>query len=178
MVSNSQWQKESLITKLEIPASELEHKIRLLTLASLAFQYVGQCLPYAKIAEALQVDVNEVEKWAIDGTFLVGNRSFINSFVVIRAGLVSGKLSQTTQSLYIIRATSQNFEQEQWRALEQRLVAWKTGLSSILDVVTTAKKTGIQVTAQAWYTPYVRHVTLSSWIILHRNSVEPVSEEN
>ena len=63
--------------ELEIPASELEHKIRLLTLASLAFQYVGQSLPYAKIAEALQVDVNEVEKWAIDGTFLVGNRSLL-----------------------------------------------------------------------------------------------------
>jgi translation initiation factor 3 subunit M len=58
--------------KLEIPASELEHKIRLLTLASLAFQYIGQSLPYARIAEALQIDANEVEKWAIDGTFLDG----------------------------------------------------------------------------------------------------------
>jgi translation initiation factor 3 subunit M len=74
--------------------------------------------------------------------------SLINSFAVIRAGLVSGKLSQTTQSLYIIRATSQNFEQEQWRALEQRLIAWKTGLASILDVVTNAKKMGNQVAAQ------------------------------
>jgi len=105
----------------KIPAFELEHKIRLLTLASLAFQHVGQSLPYAKIVQCLQVDANEVEKWAID---------------VIRAGLVSGKLSQTTQSLYIIRATSRNFEQEQWRAVEQRLMAWRTGLASILDVVT------------------------------------------
>ena len=72
---------------------------------------------------------------------------FIYSFVVIRAGLVSGKLSQTTQSLYIIRATSRNFEQEQWRALEQRLMAWKTGLASILDVVISAKKIGNQVVA-------------------------------
>jgi hypothetical protein len=52
---------------IEIPPSELEYKIRLLTLASLAFQYVGQNLPYSEIAEALQVDPSEVEKWAIDG---------------------------------------------------------------------------------------------------------------
>lgn len=52
--------------------SELEHKIRLLTLASLAFEHVGHNLSYAKIAQTLQVDVNEVEKWAIDGTFLAG----------------------------------------------------------------------------------------------------------
>jgi len=122
------------LEQYEIPAPELEHKIRLLTLASLAFQYVGQSLPYSKIAQTLQIDANEVEKWAID---------------VIRAGLVSGKLSQTTQSLYIIRATSRNFDQEQWRVLEQRLIAWKTGLASILDVVANAKKMGSQIAAQA-----------------------------
>jgi len=52
---------------IEIPLSELEYKIRLLTLASLAFHYVGQNLPYSEIAEALQVDPSDVEKWAIDG---------------------------------------------------------------------------------------------------------------
>lgn len=68
-------------------------------------------------------------------------------YSVIRAGLVWGKLSQTTQSLHISRATSRTFEQEQWQALEKRLVAWKTGLAGILDVVTAAKKQGGQVAA-------------------------------
>lgn len=133
--------------------SELEHKIRLLTLASLACQHIGQGLPYARIAQSLQVDVNEVEKWVIDGAFLFLESRLILiikfSFVVIRAGLVSGKLSQTTQSLYVLRATTRYFEQEQWRALEQRLIAWKTGLASILDVVTGATKVGDQVAVQA-----------------------------
>lgn len=52
----------------DIPASELERKIRLLTLASLAFEHLGKNLPYSTIAEALEVDPSEVEKWVIDGT--------------------------------------------------------------------------------------------------------------
>ncbi|KAE9386765.1 hypothetical protein BT96DRAFT_1026088 [Gymnopus androsaceus JB14] len=61
---------------------------------------------------------------------------------VIRAGLLSGKLSQNSQTLHVIRATARTFEREQWQALEQRLLAWKSGLSSVLEVVATAKKQG------------------------------------
>lgn len=43
--------------------------MRLLTLASLAFSHIGQNLSYSKIAEGLQVDSSEVEKWVIDGMF-------------------------------------------------------------------------------------------------------------
>jgi len=114
----------------QIASSELERKIRLLTLASLAFKHIGQSLSYAKVAEALQVDPSEVEKWVID---------------VIRAGLVWGKLSQTTQSLHISRAIARSFEREQWLALEKQLVAWKSGLAGILDVVANAKKQAGQV---------------------------------
>lgn len=51
----------------DLDKSELERKIRLLTLASLAFKHVGHDLPYSKVAEALQIDSEDVEKWAIDG---------------------------------------------------------------------------------------------------------------
>lgn len=136
---------------IEIPLSELERKIRLLTLTSLAFQYVGQNLPYSKISEALQVDPNDVEKWAIDGwcaIFYEGDIIQPVSFSVIRAGLVWGKLSQTTESLHITRATSRHFEKEQWLALEKRLIAWKSSLVSILDVIANAKRVASQITTQ------------------------------
>ncbi|KAH9482943.1 Eukaryotic translation initiation factor 3 subunit M [Psilocybe cubensis] len=128
------WQSKHspILEKYQIPTIELERKIRLLTLASLAFSHIGQNLSYSRIAEGLQVDLSEVEKWVID---------------VIRAGLVWGKLSQTTQSLHISRATSRSFEREQWQALEKRLVAWKSGLAGILDVVVTAKRQGGQIAA-------------------------------
>ncbi|KAJ3783178.1 PCI domain-containing protein [Lentinula aff. detonsa] len=106
---------------------QLERKIQLLTLALLGFKNIGTNLSYTKIAEAIQVDVSEVEKWVID---------------VIHAGLLSGKLSQNTQTLHIIRSTARSFEREQWQALEQRLLSWKSGLSSVLDVVASAKRQG------------------------------------
>jgi len=61
---------------------------------------------------------------------------------VIRTGLLSGKLSQTTQSLHVYRSSARAFEREQWEALEKRLVAWKAGLASVLEVVTSAQKRG------------------------------------
>jgi len=59
--------------------------------------------------------------------------------VVIRAGLLSGKLSQTAQTLHITRSAARTFEREQWAALEKRLVAWKTGLGGVLEVIVTAR---------------------------------------
>jgi translation initiation factor 3 subunit M len=62
-----------------------------------------------------------------------------NCIVVIRAGLLSGKLSQTTQTLHITRSAARTFEREQWAALEKRLMAWKAGLGGVLEVVATAR---------------------------------------
>ncbi|KAF7981704.1 hypothetical protein HWV62_32280 [Athelia sp. TMB] len=110
----------------QLEKTQLERKIRLLTLASLGFHHIGQDLPYATIASALQIDESDVEKWAID---------------VIRVGLLSGKLSQNTQTLHVIRSAARTFEHDQWQALEKRLVAWKAGLAAVLEVVTTARGT-------------------------------------
>lgn len=131
---------------------QLERKIKLLTLSSLAFKHIGQNLPYSEIAEALKIDTSEVEKWAIDGKlyfFLPLFRYHLYSqlLAVIRAGLIWGKLSQTTQSLQVIRSTSRTFEREQWQALEKRLVAWKSGLENVLNVVASAKKYNSQAAA-------------------------------
>jgi translation initiation factor 3 subunit M len=65
-----------------------------------------------------------------------------NIRLVIRTGLLSGKLSQTTQSLHVYRSSARTFEREQWEALEKRLIAWKAGLASVLEVVTSAQKRG------------------------------------
>ena len=55
------------VTALANPV--LERKIRLLTLASVAFENVGGDLSYAKVASALEVDSSDVERWVIDGMF-------------------------------------------------------------------------------------------------------------
>jgi len=121
------------IDKYELTKSELERKIRLLTLASLAFKYIGQDLPYSRIAETLQIGVPQVENWIID---------------VIRAGLVWGKMSQAHQTFYVVRSSARVFENEQWEILEKRVLAWKANLASVLDVVATAKRQAGLVPAQ------------------------------
>ncbi|KAL4247025.1 translation initiation factor 3 subunit M [Abortiporus biennis] len=114
-----------VLSKYNLDKSQLERKIRLLGLATLGFQNVGRDLTYTTVATALQVEPAEVEKWVIDA---------------IRAGLISGKLSQTTKTLHITRATARSFEKEQWEVLEKRLLAWKSGLAGVLEVVAAAKK--------------------------------------
>ncbi|KAA1473359.1 hypothetical protein DENSPDRAFT_802463 [Dentipellis sp. KUC8613] len=111
--------------KYSLDYAQLEHKIRLLALASLGFQNIGAELPYSKIAAALQIDQNDVEKWVIN---------------VICAGLLSGKLSQTTHTLHVVRATARTFERAEWELLEKRLTAWRAGLEGVLEVVANTKK--------------------------------------
>ncbi|KAI6024521.1 hypothetical protein EDC04DRAFT_2724058 [Pisolithus marmoratus] len=117
----------TVLDAYDLDRSELEQKIRLLALSSLAFDYIGRDLSYSQISSTLQVSPSEVEKWTID---------------VIRAGLVSGKLSQATQTLHVVRSSARKFEREQWEALEKRLLAWKTGLASVIEVVANAQRWG------------------------------------
>lgn len=58
----------------------------------------------------------------------------------IRAKLISAKLSQTTKTVLVNRATVRVFGREQWETLEKRLLAWKSGLASILETVAAAKR--------------------------------------
>ena len=68
---------------------------------------------------------------------------------MLRAGLVVGKLSQTSQTFHIVRASARAFEREQWQALEKRLVAWKTGLASVREVIASAQKKNAETATAA-----------------------------
>ncbi|KAI9574292.1 hypothetical protein HD554DRAFT_2046049 [Boletus coccyginus] len=117
----------AVLETYQLESSQLERKIRLLAFSSLAFDYIGRDLPYSTIASTLQIDVSQVEKWTID---------------VIRVGLISGKLSQATQNLHVYKSSARKFEREQWEALEKRLLAWKAGLASVIEIVAQAQQAG------------------------------------
>ncbi|KIP08329.1 hypothetical protein PHLGIDRAFT_69543 [Phlebiopsis gigantea 11061_1 CR5-6] len=123
-----------ILTKHNLDGSQLERKIRLLSLTTLAFQNIDRDLPYSSIAEVLQVEPSHVERWVID---------------VLRTGLVVGKLSQTSQTFHIVRASARAFEREQWQALEKRLVAWKSGLASVREVIASAQKKNVETAPSA-----------------------------
>ncbi|KAG1814115.1 hypothetical protein EV424DRAFT_1326225 [Suillus variegatus] len=110
----------------ELDQARLERKIHLLSFASLSFARVGNDLPHSEVASIVHIELTE---WAID---------------VIRTGLFFnlGKFSQTSQSIHVYRSSARTFEREQWEALEKCLGAWKAGLASVLEVVTTAQERG------------------------------------
>ncbi|KAF7295907.1 Eukaryotic translation initiation factor 3 subunit M [Mycena chlorophos] len=79
----------------ELDAAQLERKIRLLTLASIGFQNIGQDLASAKIARSAPGAFHRGRK--------MGHRRHPHR-------PASGKLSQTSQTLHITRAKARSFE--------------------------------------------------------------------
>ncbi|GAA5920314.1 hypothetical protein JCM6882_006493 [Rhodosporidiobolus microsporus] len=107
---------------VELDRAQLEKKLRLVKLAELCSERVGETVGYAEIKEVLALsgsgaedEGEEVETWVIDA---------------IRASLLSGRLSQPSQSLSITRAlppssSSKGLDQKYWKLIQQRLEGWK-----------------------------------------------------
>lgn len=121
----------SELSRLNVDAAQVERKVRLLEMAVLCSKAVegvkagssqGAEVAYSSIAQAIQVPEAEVESWVID---------------VIRAGLVSGKLSQVTQTFRVYRSTHRTFGTEQWKVLESRLQEWDTTLETIIGTLSS-----------------------------------------
>ena len=94
--------------------------MRLLDLATLCARSVSAEVSYADMAAVLDVSLDEVEAWVID---------------VIRAGLVSGKLSQVKQSFRVYRSTHRTFDKPQWTALEERLSQWQKSIQTLITTI-------------------------------------------
>lgn len=113
-----------LFSSLNLNESELLQKIRLLDLADLCALSVSSDVPYSSIAKTLNIGVEEVEVWVID---------------VIRAGLVSGKLSQVKSAFRVYKSTHRQFGKKEWQGLEKRLVEWQKSISAILESVAATR---------------------------------------
>ena len=99
---------------------ELISKMRLLDLAELCVGSVSSEVSYDEIARVLNIPDEAVESWVID---------------VIRAGLVSGKLSQVKRSFRVYRSTYRSFERPQWESLEKRLVQWQSSVENLVSII-------------------------------------------
>lgn len=112
------------LSRLGLNQQELLHKIRLLDLADLCALSVSSDVAYGSIAKTLEVSEDQVEVWVID---------------VIRAGLVSGKLSQVKDSFRVYKSTHRQFGKEQWQQLELRLVQWQNSINNIIDSIAATR---------------------------------------
>ncbi|SPO21513.1 related to eIF3m -translation initiation factor 3 subunit M [Ustilago trichophora] len=112
------------LSRLGLDQQQLLHKIRLLDLADLCALSVSSDVAYTSIAKTLEVDEDQVEVWVID---------------VIRAGLVSGKLSQVKDAFRVYKSTHRQFGKQQWQQLEQRLVQWQSSINNIIDSIAATR---------------------------------------
>jgi len=113
----------AVVEQFALDRAALERKIRLLTLASLASHHLvpgAEELTYTLIASRLSVPESEVEEWVMSA---------------IRANLLSGKLSQSTHTFRVYRASVRTFETAEWEQLEERTTAWRDGLTGVLSVL-------------------------------------------
>ncbi|GAA5905069.1 hypothetical protein JCM5296_000465 [Sporobolomyces johnsonii] len=120
-------------TGVVLDKEQLEKKLKLVKLAELCSERVGQTVGYGEIAQALGLNPSsedegeEVETWVIDA---------------IRASLLTGRLSQPTQSLSITRALPRSFTASHWSLVQTRLESWRASLDSILS--STEKGLGVR----------------------------------
>lgn len=111
---------EGWVDQQKLDHDRLHRKMRLLTFASLAAATPSREIEYTRIAKALQIPSEEVERWAID---------------VIRAGLVEGKLSQQRGMFLVHKVTYRVFSQTQYRELANRVDHWRSTLQNVLVVL-------------------------------------------
>ncbi|KAH7328771.1 PCI domain-containing protein [Stachybotrys elegans] len=111
---------EGWVEQQKLDHEKLHRKMRLLTFASLAAATPSREIEYARIAKALQVPQEEVERWAID---------------VIRAGLLEGKLSQQRSMFLVHKVTYRVFGGKQYQELASRVDHWRTTLNNVLGVL-------------------------------------------
>lgn len=107
----------------DLDSDVLERKMRLLTLTSLcagATSTQARSVPYSDISKNLCIQDADVELWIID---------------VVRAGLIEGKMSQSTKELLVHRATYRRFDSRQWRAVLGKLHEWKDSLVQVHRVI-------------------------------------------
>ena len=156
---------KALLGEWELDAASLGRKLRLVGLAGLCSERVGETVRYEEIAGCLGLsadgddDGEQVEIWVIDGSsfrsFPLGSllssplhhsspapSSSCNLLTLretaIRAQLISGRLSQSLKTFQVTRAAPRQFTPAHWKGLQGRLAGWRSSLDEILDSVSKA----------------------------------------
>ncbi|GLD97046.1 hypothetical protein PINS_up005729 [Pythium insidiosum] len=102
---------------------ELTSTMRLFTLCSLPTGFDEQ--PYEKIAAALAIEEDDVEKWIVKA---------------ITSNLVTAKVDQLRRTVVITRVLQRGFGAEQWSEIHAKLQQYKKNVGALLDVVRTARQ--------------------------------------
>ena len=87
-----------LLKELKISDTEAYSKIRILALSKVASSNIGKFIQYEDIVSALDINLDQVEFWVIDGNFYL----FANVKILgIRSRLIDAKLDPLNNTIFI-----------------------------------------------------------------------------
>jgi len=111
---------KDVVTDSGIDNDRALDSMRLLTLHNLAQNQKDNKLKYKTIADALQIDIDDVESWVITA-------------MSKKQQLIDARMDQSCEIVMINSCIQRNFEQKQWVALQAKLHAWKANLTKHLQ---------------------------------------------
>lgn len=113
---------KAFMSEHDLPLDALSTKMRLLTLVSLG--HGSKELTYQEIASALQVEVGSVETWVMQS---------------IGSGLITAKMDQVREVVAVSMCAERDFGKQQWQRLHTSLVDWRDSVTTLLEVLKTAR---------------------------------------
>jgi translation initiation factor 3 subunit M len=106
------------LQKAGVDADAALHKMRLLSLASLAS--AQSVVSFDQACEALQVPAEEVESWVIEA---------------VAANVVDANIDDLAKSITFTRASERVFTPSDWNRLHDRMQQWRDNLTQVLAVL-------------------------------------------
>lgn len=123
----------TIIADLGLHKDEIERKVRLLSLVSLAS--TEQEISYEKIAKALHIPETDVEIWVINA---------------ISEDIIAAKMDQLKRTVTISRSLQRSFEKSQWKNISDVLSQWRGNVKTMLDTLQETKKNPNALSARAF----------------------------
>lgn len=110
---------------LNISEEDASEAMRLLTISSIAANLPSP-IPYQQIADAIQVQLDQVESWVVKA---------------LNTDLLEAKINQPTQTINVTRSIQREFSTKHWQDLQENLQKWISVVDEVLEVVDTTSKT-------------------------------------
>lgn len=110
------------LKSLGLAESDVQKKVQLLTLASMASG--ASELKFDDIAAKLAIKSEDVEATVISG---------------IGKGIIEGRMDQQGRRMLVKRALVRSFDQAQWSRLRDNLVAWQKDIKEMAAIVDRAR---------------------------------------
>jgi translation initiation factor 3 subunit M len=120
-------ENSSIFKENAIQWSDIEYKMKLLTLCSLCGTAANnKNLSYSVIAQGLKIQLDEVEDWIIDA---------------IGQNLIDGSMDQLNSSFIVTRYTHRSFGTNQWKLLQNKLKELRKQVSHVTENIQRSNNT-------------------------------------